>query len=217
MLRSLVSGVALAAAALTLGAPAAQSQTRQYDGYCYVRPDDMATNAATAPCLNGEYYAYTDSYRAAPRAPDGYQVEYFTRRPSHDVYSEVYNASTLTENFDPGASNHFGAGDGGYAYNGDTGYHDDRDGGDRAYDPHYAQQPQPSDQDVQPGAVNGERVAGWRDDRGEWHVGQPTAFGWRDDSGRWHVGKLSAYGWQDDQGEWHAQVPDTAPSSDGGY
>lgn len=227
MLRSLVSCAALTAATLTLGAPAAQAQTRQYDGYCYVRSDDMATNAATAPCLKGEYYVYTDSYRAAPRAPEGYQVEYFTHRPSHELYSRVYNASTLTANFDPGASNHFGAGDGaGYAYNDDNARYDNR-----RYDQPYSQQPysqqqysQPYDRqyspsntqddyDMQPGAVRDERVTGWRDDRGQWHVGRPSAFGWRDESGRWHVGQLSTYGWQDDQGEWHEEARENAPSS----
>jgi hypothetical protein len=238
MVRSLVSCAALAAA-LTLGVPAAQAQTRQYDGYCYVRSDDMNANTSAdpdgvtrsaAPCMNGEYYAYTDAYRAAPRAPDGYQVEYFTQRPSHDIYSRVYNASTLTANFDPGASNHFGAGDsGGYAYNQDTG-----DDG-----PQYAAQPQYSPQsnspqdgarpyipgydperyqsyDPQPGAVDDpNRVAGWRDDRGRWHVGQPEAIGWRDENGRWHVGQLAAYGWQDDQGQWHEEAPQQPPISNG--
>jgi hypothetical protein len=217
MLRSLVACAALTAAALTPGAPGAQAQTRQYDGYCYVRSDDMATNPATAPCLNGEYYVYTDSYRAAPRAPRGYQVEYFTRRPSHELYSQVYNASTLTANFDPGASNHFGAGDGGYAYNNGSERYADRRY-DQPYSQPYNQTYNPSYNqddysDTQPGAVSSERVTGWRDDRGQWHIGQPSAFGWRDDSGRWHVGQLSTYGWQDDQGQWHEQARGDASNS----
>ncbi len=243
MVRSLVSGAALAAA-LALGVSAAHAQTRQYDGYCYVRSDDMNANTSTdqagvsrsgAPCMNGEYYAYTDGYRAAPRAPDGYQVEYFTQRPSHDVYSQVYNASTLTANFDAGASNHFGAGDGaGYAYNQDT----RGDNSQYADQSQYSSQPQysPQDQyapqsqygsgsytpgynpqsDPQPGAVDDpNRVAGWRDDRGHWHVGQPEAIGWRDENGRWHVGQLAAYGWQDDQGQWHEEAPRQPPTPNG--
>ena len=238
MVRSLVSCAALAAA-LTLGVSAAHAQTRQYDGYCYVRSDDMSANTSTdqdgvarigAPCMNGEYYAYTDGYRAAPRAPDGYQVEYFTQRPSHDVYSQVYNASTLTANFDQGASNHFGAGDGGgYAGAQDTGGND-RYGANpqyapqSQYTPQYSQDqynpgynPQPSAQfDPQPGAVDDpNHVAGWRDDRGRWHVGQPAAVGWRDENGRWHVGQLAAYGWQDDQGQWHEEAPQQPPTSNG--
>ena len=80
MVRSLVSCAALAAA-LTMGVSAAHAQTRQYDGYCYVRSGDMNANTSTdqdgvarsgAPCMNGEYYAYTDGYRAAPRAPDAW-------------------------------------------------------------------------------------------------------------------------------------------------
>ena len=193
MLRSLASCAALTAAALTLGVPAARAQDDQqgpqYDGYCYVRSEDMAANSATASCLNGEYYAYTDGYRPAPRAPRDYQVEYFTHRPSRDVYSQVYNASTLTANFDPGARNHFGSGGGDkYAASGDTGQYQDRQ--------NYG--------DVQPGAVTqDDRVRGWRDDGGNWHEGQPAALGWLDMKGRWHEGQVAAYGWQDDQGNWH--------------
>ena len=230
MVRSLVSCAALAAA-LTLGVSAAQAQTRQYDGYCYVRSDDMNANISTdpdgvahsgAPCMNGEYYAYTDGYRAAPRAPDGYQVEYFTQRPSHDVYSQVYNASTLTANFDPGASNHFGAGDGaGYAYNQDAGggtsqYASQPQYGSPQYSPSQYTPGYAPQYDPQPGAVDDpNHVAGWRDDRGRWHVGQPEAVGWRDENGRWHVGQLAAYGWQDDQGQWHEEAPQQPPTSNG--
>jgi len=181
MLRSLVSCAALTAAALTLGVSTAHAQTR-YDGYCYVNSADMATDAAATPCLNGEYYAYTDGYRPAPRAPRGYQVEYFTSRPSRDLYSQVYNASTLTANFDPGARNHFGNGDR-YAYNQD-------------------------DSDVQPGAIDEDHVRGWRDDSGVWHEGQPSAYGWRDGRGHWHQGRVAAYGWQDDRGVWHERDAD---------
>ena len=232
MIRPLVCTAALAAA-MTLGVSAAHAQTRQYDGYCYVRSDDMSANTSNdpngvarsgAPCMNGEYYAYTEGYRAAPRAPDGYQVEYFTQRPSHDVYSQVYNASTLTANFDQGASNHFGAGDGaGNGYAQDS----DRDGGrdddhsqyasqdSQPYTPGYT--PQAHQQyDPQPGAVDDpNHVAGWRDERGRWHVGQPAAVGWRDENGRWHVGQLAAYGWQDDQGQWHEEAPRQPPTSNG--
>ena len=239
MVRSLVSFAALAAA-LTMGVSAAHAQTRQYDGYCYVRSDDMNANTLTdqdgvarsgAPCMNGEYYAYTDGYRAAPRAPDGYQVEYFTQRPSHDVYSQVYNASTLTANFEPGASNHFGAGDGGGYASAQVGGDDNGRYGDNSqyaaqsqYRPQDSQDPytpgydpqRSSQYDPQPGAVDDpDRVAGWRDDRGRWHVGQPAAVGWRDDNGRWHVGQLAAYGWQDDQGEWHEEAPQQPPTSNG--
>ena len=191
MLRSLASCAVLTAVALSLGIPAAHAQDAQqgqtYDGYCYVRSDDMVANSNTASCLNGEYYAYTDGYRPAPRAPRDYQVEYFTHRPSHDVYSQVYNASTLTANFDPGARNHFG-----------------NAGGDQ-----YADQDRQGYGDVQPGAVTQgavnpqNRVWGWRDDGGAWHEGQPAALGWLDMKGRWHEGQVAAYGWQDDQGNWH--------------
>ncbi len=192
MFRSLLSGAALTAAALTLAAPAAHAQTRSYDGYCYVRPDDMNANAAR--CLNGEYYAYTNGYKPAPRAPDGYEVAYFTHRPGRDVYTYLYNASTLTQNFEPGAESHFRTpGTPTYTANSDDAY---------GYG------------DVQPGAVNNDnRAAGWRDDRGDWHMGQPAAIGWRDEAGRWHVGQVMAYGWQDDQGDWHEEAADADRNS----
>ncbi len=209
---ALVCGAALIAAG-ALAAPAAQAQDRQYDGYCYVRSNDMDAHATTddegvtrsaARCMNGEYYAYTDSYRPAPRAPDGYQVEYFTHRPGRDVYSQVYNASTLTENFDPGARNHFGGNGDAYADNG---------GNDQYADNRPDYQPGYGYSQVQPGAIDDDRrVAGWRDDRGQWHRGQPAAIGWRDEAGHWHVGQVASYGWQDDQGEWHEEAPDN-----GGY
>ena len=198
MLRSLASCAALTAVALTLGVPAAHAQddqqAPQYDGYCYVRSEDMAASSATASCLNGEYYAYTDGYRPAPRAPRDYQVEYFTHRPSRDVYSQVYNASTLTANFDPGARSHFGAVSSQYA---------DRGAPEGTYS------------DVQPGAVGSDnrpdnRVAGWRDDGGHWHEGQPSALGWRDEDGHWHEGQVAAYGWQDNDGNWHDKAVSNA-------
>lgn len=173
MLRSLMSCAVLTAATLT--AVPAHAATG-YDGYCYVR----SAGAAAKPCLNGEYYAYTDGYRPAPRAPRGYRVAYFTHRPSRNLYSQVYNASTLTANFEPGASNHFGQGSRSVAAAADQ------------YD------------DVQPGAISDDgRVRGWRDDGGNWHEGQPSAVGWRDLRGRWHEGRVAAFGWQDDQGNWH--------------
>jgi hypothetical protein len=206
MFRSFISYAALTAATVTLGLSAAHAQQAhaqdaqadQYDGYCYVQSDDMAANAAKAPCMSGEYYAYTDGYRPAPRAPAGYEVEYFTHRPSRDVYSRVYNASTLTANFDPGARSHFGAGNSQYA---------DRGATDGPYS------------DVQPGAVNpdnradnrpDDRVAGWRDDGGHWHEGQPSALGWRDEAGHWHEGQVAAYGWQDNDGNWHDNAASNA-------
>lgn len=173
MLRSLISCAALTAATLAL-APTAHAATG-YDGYCYVR----AGGTAAKPCLNGEYYTYTTGYKPAPRAPKGYRVAYFTHRPSRNLYSQVYNASTLTANFEPGANNHFGNG-GQYAYTGNDSYND-----------------------VQPGAIRNDRVRGWRDDGGNWHEGQPSAVGWRDMRGNWHEGRVAAFGWQDDQGNWH--------------
>ncbi len=173
MLRSLISCAAFTAATFAF-APVAHADTA-YDGYCYVRSSGTAAKA----CMNGEYYAYTDGYRPAPRAPKGYRVAYFMHRPSRTLYSQVYNASTLTANFDPGASNHFGQG-GQYAYSGNDQYGD-----------------------VQPGAVRNDRVRGWRDDGGHWHEGQPSAVGWRDMRGNWHEGRVAAFGWQDDQGNWH--------------
>ncbi len=186
MLRSLISCAALTAASLALVAPAAHAAAAGYDGYCYVR----SAGTAAKPCMNGEYYAYTDGYKPAPRAPKGYRVAYFTHRPSRTLYSQVYNASTLTANFEPGASNHFGNG-GQYAYSGNT--QGDPQYGDNAYG------------DVQPGAVRHDHVRGWRDDGGNWHEGQPSAVGWRDMRGNWHEGRVAAYGWQDDQGNWHDQ------------
>ncbi|MGZ3298165.1 MAG: hypothetical protein ACXU8O_04050 [Asticcacaulis sp.] len=121
---------ALTSAVLAASLPAvSHGQSPQYDGYCYVRSADMKRDASTTPCLKGEYYVYTDTFKPAPRAPQGYVVEYFTRRPNRTLYSQVYNASTLTQNFEPGAQNNFGnrprannayAGNGGAAYGGYT-------------------------------------------------------------------------------------------------
>jgi hypothetical protein len=196
MFRLLAGCTALTAAVLTASAPAAHAQTRQYDGYCYVRSGDDDVTASSARCLNGEYYAYTDGYKPAPRAPEGYEVAYFTHRPGRDSYTYLYNASTLTQNFDPGAGNHFGNGAGnGRAYASAD--------GDRSQDGTFG------NGDVQPGAVNDDRAAGWRDDLGQWHLGRPAALGWRDEAGDWHEGQVAAYGWQDDQGDWHEAQRDT--------
>ncbi len=182
MLRSLISCAAITAATLTL-APVAHAAS--YDGYCYVR----SAGTAAKTCLSGEYYAYTNGYKPAPRAPKGYRVAYFVHRPSRDLYSQVYNASTLTANFEPGADNHFGNG-GQYAYSGNGQYNN-------------GQYNNTQYGDVQPGAIRGDHVRGWRDDSGSWHEGQPSAVGWRDMRGNWHEGRVAAFGWQDDQGNWH--------------
>ena len=47
------------------------------------------------------------------------------------------------------------------------------------------------------------RVMGFRDDRGQWHVGGPRAIGWQDQDGRWHQGQVIATGWRDEDGNWH--------------
>ena len=121
-----VSALALAAAA-GVSAAYAQAVSDRYDGYCYVRPADMQRNSYTdnrgvthssARCYQGEYYAYGNSYYAAPAAPQGYQVEYFSHRPAQTYYDHVYEAS--------GASSTYGSNDDSYQG-------DDRYGGSDQY------------------------------------------------------------------------------------
>ncbi len=118
----------LACAALPMAA-SAQASTR-FDGYCYVRSSDMQRHTATdssgvrrasARCYKGEYYAYGSAYFAAPRAPDGYQIAYYTTRPASSMYDEVYDASGLPYGSDDSAQTSDDDSNG-YALNDDSHY-----------------------------------------------------------------------------------------------
>lgn len=60
---------------------------------------------------------------------------------------------------------------------------------------------------------DGGHAMGFRDDRGQWHEGQPRAIGWQDQDGHWHEGQVTAIGWCDDDGNWHEQSSYSTSSS----
>ncbi|MGZ3304493.1 MAG: glycine zipper 2TM domain-containing protein [Asticcacaulis sp.] len=228
-----------AAAALAFGAavPAAHAQNgydngANYDGYCYAKKKaDAKTGTivgaiaggligsqvskherglgtvggaviggaignqvgkSSAKCYNGAYYSYQSGYYTPPPAPDGYEVVYYNQRPDRGYYSQVYTTP-------PQAYNSNGYTTNGYASN-------DRYSRDNSDD--YS--------NVQPGSVNGYGAntrQGWRDERGQWHLGSPSAYGWRDSRGTWHQGRVKAYGWRDSQGYWHESNNDSSYSN----
>ncbi len=241
MIRAILTTAALAALTAGVAGAAHAQDSAHYDGYCYVRSADMARNnstdsygnqRATARCMNGEYYVYTDSYKAAPAAPRGYQIEYFTHRPSKDVYGALYNASTLTQNFDPGAQNRFNGG-GQSSFNSDyaetaaqynqaqqsqqysqSQYPPSSDNGYNAgqnYSNGYAYNTdsrgynQSAYSDPQPGAVDQDRSGdqGYSNSDDRGYGDRSRTTGWRDENGQWHIGKPAAFGWRDDNGRWH--------------
>jgi hypothetical protein len=217
--------LAAAAAALSLGAPLAahaQYSTQNYDGYCYARKTDAQKNGAilgavigglagtqiskherglgavggavaggvigsqvgksSVKCYNGAYYAYNGRYYAPPAAPDGYQVLYFKDRPATgDYYDRVYTSPPS-----------------GYADNNSGGYYSDNsDYQNRYNDNRYG------DNNGRYNDNNGygQRTEGFRDEQGNWYVGQPRAYGWQDDRGVWHTGDVT-YGYRDSRGNW---------------
>lgn len=241
MIRAMVTTAAIAALTVGVASAAHAQDTARYDGYCYVRSADMARNSSTdaygnqrgtARCMNGEYYVYTDTYKAAPAAPRGYQIEYFTHRPSSDVYSALYNASTLTQNFDPGAQNRFNGG-GQSNFNSDYAetaaqYNQSHQYSQQQYQPSYdngynsgqnynngyayntdsrGYNSGNSDQNYNQGYYSDQQPGAVdRDDQGYSDNGysdRSRVKGWRDENGQWHTGMPAAFGWRDENGRWH--------------
>lgn len=195
----LTAGVALL---LVLGAPvvASAQDSNQYDGYCYAKESDAKQNGmiigaiagglvgsqvsknerglgavagavaggalgrqigkSSVKCLNGEYYSYQNGAYSPAAAPDGYVPVYYKSRPDSTVYQTVYyNAD--------GSNGRSGYAGNGYSGNRSNGGYSN---GGYANDSGYTQN---------------NTVQGYRDERGDWHVGKPV-YGWRDSGGRWH-------------------------------
>lgn len=233
LFRTVSAGAILGCLALAPVAASAQPAAR-LDGYCYVRQTDMQRNSsvdsygvrrAQARCYNGTYYAYSGESYAAPAAPDGYQVAYYTRRPDTAYYSRVVDAGTQYEASRSYGSSTYTGGDryattssyGSSAY-GSTAYGDDRaqpgyTGGADAYDDSrdtdraYADDRdyQGDDRDYR----SDDRYAGGEGGTDRDYSRHFAVEGWRDDSGQWHLGRPRAVGWQDESGRWHVGAIDT--------
>jgi len=195
--------------------------------------DSYGVKRAYARCYNGIYYAYSGEAYSAPAAPEGYQVAYYTRRPGNEYYSRVVDANTRYQSSQSysssSTSTYTGAdryattsGYGATAYGDDYGqpgytgasdaYDDSRDS-DRAYrdDRDYRSDDRDygsADSGYERDYTSHSAVQGWRDDRGQWHVGRPRAVGWQDENGRWHIGSIDVYGWRDARGQWHESRDD---------
>ncbi len=217
------------------------AQDRRFDGFCYVHQDSVQAQSETdywgtrrgyGRCYRGEYYVYTGRYVAAPQAPEGYVARYFTRRPDKAFYDRVYNASTLTENFDPNGDDRARNDYYNDSYNNDSNRNynrDDRRDDGRAYDrdsrvEEYPADPYSRTDDRRPTSDNNTDQVGRyeqsapsddyaRDSRGpdadgyvapyDARQSYPETEGWQDDQGAWHIGRPRAVGWQDDNGQWH--------------
>jgi hypothetical protein len=204
--------------------------------------DSYGVTRAYARCYNGIYYAYSGEAYSAPAAPDGYQVAYYTRRPGAEYYSRVVDANSRYQSSQSysasSTSTYTGAdryattsGYGATAYGDDYGrqdgytvrsdaYDDSRDGDEHDY--RSDDRDSRSDDRAYGSADNGydrdytshSAVQGWRDDRGQWHVGRPRAVGWQDEAGRWHIGSIDVYGWRDARGQWHESRDDDNDDDD---
>jgi len=240
---ALLAGLGLAA----LGPVSASAEpSAQLDGYCYVRQSDMQRSTAVdsygvkrsfARCYNGIYYAYSGESFSAPAAPDGYQVAYYTRRPSSEYYDRIVDADTRYQSSSSYSSSTYTGGDryattsgysssayGATAYGDDSRYGNSGRGSDAYDDDRYDNDRSDNESysDDRYGRRGGDRyqgddrdytrqttVEGWRDDSGQWHTGRPRAIGWQDENGRWHEGEVEAYGWRDARGQWHETREDS--------
>ncbi len=213
---------AAAALALVTAAPAAHAQN--YDGYCYAKKKaDAKTGTIVGAIIGGAIGSQVSKNerglgtvggavvggavgnqvgKSSAKCMNGayysYQSGYYAPPPAPDGYQVVYyNARPDSSYYTQVYTNRP------YAYNNDSsGYYSD----------------------VQPGAVNSDNYSynyrgagsrdGWRDTNGNWHLGKPSAYGWRDSDGNWHEGRVQSYGWRDSQGAWH-QDSDSTETNNG--
>ena len=197
-----------AAAALVLVSAAPAAHAQNYDGYCYAKKKaDAATGTIVGAIIGGAigsqvskherglgtvggavvggavgHQVGKDSAKCLNGAYYSYQSGYYSPPPAPDGYQVVYYNARPDSSYYTQVYNNRP-----YAYNSD------------AYG------------DVQPGAVTTDTYTyrgagareGWRDTDGNWHLGKPSAYGWRDNDGNWHQGQVQSYGWRDSQGYWH--------------
>lgn len=212
---------AAAALALVSAAPAAHAQG--YDGYCYAKKQaDAKTGTIVGAVIGGLVGSQVSKHErglgtvggAVVGGAIGHQVGkssakcmngayysyessgYYTPPAAPDGYQVVYYNDRPDSTYYTQVYKTRP-----YAYNNDSSYYND----------------------VQPGSVNGDSYnyrgagarEGWRDTDGNWHLGKPSVYGWRDSDGNWHQGQVQSYGWRDSQGYWHDD--NNGNESDNGY
>jgi len=204
---------AAAALALVSAAPAAHAQ--DYDGYCYAKKKaNSQTGTVVGAVIGGLIGSQVSKHerglgtvggavvggavghqvgKSSVKCMNGayysYESGYYTPPPAPDGYQVVYYNQRPDSSY---YSQVYKTRPYAYNYNNSN------------YNNSYYN-------DVQPGSVNGDSYnyrgagsrEGWRDTDGNWHLGKPSAYGWRDNDGNWHQGQVQSYGWRDSQGYWH--------------
>ena len=216
---------AAAALALVSAAPAAHAQS--YDGYCYAKKKaDATTGTIVGAIIGGAIGSQVSKHErglgtvggAVVGGAVGHEVGKDSAKCLNGAYYSYQNSGYYAPPPPPE----------GYQ----VVYYNDRPDSSY-YTQVYTNRPYAynNDQysDVQPGAVTADpnggdyRGAGarqgWRDSDGNWHLGTPSGYGWRDSDGNWHQGQVQAYGWRDSQGNWHQDNDNDAPppSNTNGY
>jgi len=211
---------AAAALALVSAAPAAHAQS--YDGYCYAKKKaDATTGTIVGAIIGGAIGSQVSKHErglgtvggAVVGGAVGHQIGKDSAKCLNGAYYSYQSSGYYAP---PPAPD-------GY----EVAYYNSRPDGSY-YSQVYTTRPyaynNDPNSDVQPGAVTTDTYSynyrgagareGWRDTDGNWHLGKPSAYGWRDSDGNWHQGQVQSYGWRDSQGNWHDDG--AAPNSDNG-